>query len=233
MDIGKLIVCGNQIGNLFDLPSKSIEFIKNSKNIICDTRDRFINEIINPLGIDISDKNLFAFEPELSNTDEILNFAMLHIGNGEDVVFICDAGMPGVSDWGTQLVSAMHNSNISVEIIPGPSILTTAIAIAGIPARTEKIFYAGFMEQPSDEVESTLKATQALRPCLVLIDHPQDMGRILSMVDSVYNNPFVSLCINITMLNQKIMRGNAKDILDEYKKLDNFDCFMTLVVDGS
>lgn len=233
MNLGKLIVCGNQIGNLFDLPAKTIEHIKMLDNIICDTRDRFLNEIINPLKIDISNKTIIPFEPELNNTDKIIDFVINKTYAGEDVVFICDAGMPGISDWGTQLVKEVQDKNIDVELIPGPSIITAALAIAGIPAKTEKLFYAGFMDSSNDEIEATLAATTLLSPCLVLIDHPEHMGEVIRLVGKIYNDPQVALCINLTMPSQQILRGSATEIRKKYLELTDWDCFMTLVVDGS
>lgn len=233
MNTGKLFVCGNQIGNLFDLPATTLATLQRCKSIVCDSKDRFINEIANPLGLDLSDKEVLAFEPELNNTDKIFEFVISKINSNSDVAFICDAGMPGVSDWGTQLVGEMQDNGIPVEIIPGPSILTTSIAVAGVATRTERIFYSGFMDNSAKEIFNVLELSKPLKPCLVLIDHPSKIGELIQIVDSVFNNPFMALCINITMPTQRIMRGNSKEIYEEYLKITNLDCFMTLVVDGS
>lgn len=228
--MASLIICANHIGNISDIPHKTIEAIKRSKNIICDTKHVFIKHLLIPLDIPYFDKNIIDFGSRTDNTQPILDFATEHLSKDEDVLFICDFGLPGISDWGIKLVSYLYENNYKVDIITGPSIVSTALAISGIEPVNDGVFFTGFMIDTEQQIEDKLKALKPLTPTLVLIDHPSRIDFILRTAQDIFGDIQASLCIDLTLPTQNVIKSNLSQLRLEYAKLDTDKMFVTLVM---
>jgi 16S rRNA (cytidine1402-2'-O)-methyltransferase len=228
--MANLIICANHIGDISDIPPKTIEAIKRSKNIICDTKRMFVNNILIPLDIPYFDKNIIEFVSHIDDSQPIFDFATEHLSNDEEVLFICDFGLPGVSDWGARLVSYLYENNYKVNIITGPSIVSTALAISGIEPVNYDVFFGGFMSDTEQQIEDKLKALKPLTPTLVLIDHPSRIDFILRTAQDILGDIQASLCIDLTLPTQNVIKSNLSQLRLEYAKLDTDKMFVTLVM---
>ena len=135
----KLVLAGVPLGNPGDASSRLIEAIK-SASIIAAEDSRKFQRLCQDLGITPSARKLSFFEGnEVVRTKQLIEELL----NGIDVLVVTDAGMPTVSDPGFKLVRDAIAANISIEVIPGPSAVTTALALSGLP--TDRFTFEGFV----------------------------------------------------------------------------------------
>lgn len=136
MKIGKFIIAGNHILNRDDIPHRTRVAIEKTKIIICDHEETFRKDI-DFLNISAENKEIISYykkneEGWIDNEIKLVDIMLDRIYSGNDVLFIVDNGMPGFADCGSTLINACHNNNIKIEVIPGPSVVSTIPSIAGI-----------------------------------------------------------------------------------------------------
>ena len=142
---GTLIVCANHIGNILDVPPRTIEKIRQTKHIFCDHLETFDQDIAIPYKIDMNDKIIFEVGiDENGEENNTVKAALSVLQKGKDIVFISDNGLPGFADRGTRIIDIVYQNNIPVEIIPGPSIVSAAVAVAGIPSSSSDVLFISF-----------------------------------------------------------------------------------------
>ena len=125
---GKLFVIGTPIGNLGDFSPRGIEALENSDFIAAEDT-RVTVKLLNHFGIK---KEMISYyeHNKLNRGEQIIS----RILAGENCALVSDAGMPAISDPGEELVDSAHNAGITVESVPGPSAVTTALALSGMPS---------------------------------------------------------------------------------------------------
>ena len=131
-----LFVIGTPIGNLEDITLRALRVLKEVGLIAAEdtrvTRRLLSHFDIHTRMLSYNDNNRVARMPKLLSELEIM-----------DVALVSDAGMPGVNDPGHQLVQAAREAGFGVVPVPGPSAVTTAISVAGIPL--QQFTYLGFL----------------------------------------------------------------------------------------
>jgi 16S rRNA (cytidine1402-2'-O)-methyltransferase len=230
---GTLIVCGNHIGNILDVPQRTIEKIRETKNIFCDHAEVFNEDIAIPHKINLEDKVLFEVGIE-KNDDEIntVKSALSILKNGENVVFISDNGMPGFADRGTRIIDIIHKQGIPVEIIPGPSIVSAAVAIAGIPSSGSDVLFISLFDATKKQKLRKLKIIKDIDASIVFLDFPENMEWLIDRIGQVIGKDrMAALCINVGLEPQKIVRKEIS--LFEKDFPDVKDSYVTLVLEGS
>lgn len=231
MNKGKLIVASNHLGNVSDIPRKTVMALKNTKNIFCEYRQYFIEDVVKPNKLSLEGVTLTEFggkDPEM-----IRSKVLKIVKSGEDVLIIPDAGTIGFSDYGTDLVGLMYENGITVEIIPGPSIVSAAIAAAGIPGDSESVYFGAFFHCDNKEAKEKLEQIKNLTGTLVLLQMPTKLYDFTQDVLSVFGEDrLASICINLGMSNQTILHGSLENVSKTFSDMEITDIFTTLVVSG-
>ncbi len=164
---GTLYVIGTPIGNLGDITLRQIETLEKIEVLFCED-SRVSSRLINNLMA----KNLLTKKPRYVpynefNEDRIFPQIVEMVNQGQEVGLVSDAGMPAISDPGYRAIRACLDAKLNVQIIPGPTALTTALPWSGIGG--EVATYLGFLPKTSgkairiltgakhmmDEVDST------------------------------------------------------------------------------
>lgn len=146
----------------------------------------------------------------------------------KNVALVSDAGMPGISDPGAELVNAVSESNIRVVPIPGPSAVTTAISASGLEA--EQFIFVGFWPRRSSERKKMLELLSSDPKALVAFETPHRFRKSLSDVLSVLGNRQITVCREMTKIHEEIFRGTVTDALLHFARpIGEF----TLVIHGA
>lgn len=201
--MGTLSVVATPIGNLGDITLRAIETLKNADAIACeDTRvtakllQRY--EISKPLLIYSAQKT--------GGTGRIL--AMLE--EGKRVALVTDAGTPGISDPGTELVKEARALGARIEAIPGPSALGAALSIAGVP--THEFVFLGFL--PHKKGRQTLfKEIAEEERAVIFYESPHRIEKALaSLAETLAASRSVVVCRELTKLHESVVTGTAAEV---------------------
>ena len=127
-----------------------------------------------------------------------------------DVALVCDAGTPGISDAGAELVAAAADAGVAVVAIPGASAVTTAIAASGIPADGGYVFL-GFLPRQPAERRRLLVGVASERRALVCFETPQRIVEALQDIQGALGDRRIAVCRELTKLHEEVFRGRVSE----------------------
>jgi 16S rRNA (cytidine1402-2'-O)-methyltransferase len=210
--MGTLSVVATPIGNLGDITLRAIETLKDADAIACeDTRvtakllSRF--DIQKPLLIYHARSGKLA-------ADRILS----QLAEGKRIALVTDAGTPGISDPGSALVHEVKmrlGDDVRIETIPGPSALTAALSIAGIP--THEFTFIGFLPHKKGR-QTAFKDIAASERTIVFYESPHRIEKALESLSTVLDDTrHVVVLRELTKIHESVVEGNAKDVAAHFK----------------
>jgi 16S rRNA (cytidine1402-2'-O)-methyltransferase len=133
-----------------------------------------------------------------------------------DVALVSEAGMPAISDPGQDLVRATYAAGLSVVPVPGPSAITTALAVSGLPTRT--FTYLGFLPRPPSSRRRLLQSLAAREETLVAFEAPHRLRQTLAGIEQALGDRDVAVCRELTKLYEEVFRGRVSDALSHFSK---------------
>lgn len=208
----KLSVVGTPIGNLGDITLRALETLKACDVIACeDTRvtakllARY--EIEKPLTI-------FHAQSNKGASTKILDL----LSEGKHVVLVTDAGTPGISDPGSELVNLVRThfgDDVTIEAIPGPSAVAAALSIAGVP--TNEFIFLGFL--PHKKGRQTLfKEIAEEERTVVFYESPHRIEKALaSLAEVLPPDKRVSVLRELTKMHESHVAGSAVEVMEHFK----------------
>ncbi len=204
MERGILYIVATPIGNLSDITLRALETLKKVDFIACeDTRVtvKLLNHynIKNPL---IS----FHQHSRLQKFDLIIN----KLKEGKNIALATDAGTPGISDPGNNLVAEIIKNNIKVIPIPGPSALAALISVAGID--TQKFIFLGFPPHKKGREKFFKEVAEAKYPA-IYYESPHRVVKNLELLAGFNPEKNVIIGRELTKMFEEIIRGNLADAL--------------------
>jgi len=144
------------------------------------------------------------------NKYQKLNVILEHLRT-EDVALISEAGMPGLSDPGFELIAAAINRGINVVPVPGPSSIVTALAVSGLP--TDHFIYLGFLPRRHGERKRLLQEVVDISYTLVCFESPHRIPDSLQDILKVFGNRKVAVCRELTKVHEEVFRGKVSDAI--------------------
>jgi 16S rRNA (cytidine1402-2'-O)-methyltransferase len=201
---GTLSVVATPIGNLGDITLRALETLKNADAIACEDT-RVSAKLLARYEIS---KPLLIFHARSGPKAASKIFALL--GEGKRVALVTDAGTPGISDPGSELVREARErlgDSVKIETIPGASALTAALSIAGLP--TAEFTFLGFL--PHKKGRQTLfKEIGASKRAMVFYESPHRIEKALdSLVEVLEGSRKVVVCRELTKLYESLVEGTA------------------------
>ena len=200
---GKLSVVATPIGNLEDMTHRAIRVLSEVDYILCEDT-RVTGKLTQHYGIETRLKRYDAHTSE-----SIHNEIIADLTAGKNIALVSDAGTPGVSDPGVLLIKLCRENNILIESIPGPSAVTAAFSIAGIPGN--QFSFLGFVPQK--------KGRQTFFESLSAYSHPviffESTHRIMKTLDALsLNNPDSTLYVGreLTKMHEEMIVGSPESI---------------------
>lgn len=212
MNTGILYIIATPIGNLGDITLRALETLKKVDLIACeDTRHTkkllFHYEIEKPL---IS----FHQHSKAIKFDKII----LKLQAGENVALVTDAGTPGISDPGNQLVEEAIAGGIAVIPIPGASALTTLASVSGIDM--QKFFFMGFPPHKKGRETFFKKVTEVEFP-VVYYESPHRLIKNLEMLKNFAPEKKIILGRELTKMFEEIIRDDIQAVWEYFQKNEN------------
>lgn len=169
-------VVGTPIGNLDDLSSRAIETLRGVNAILTeDTRRTRI--LLDRFGLKTPTISCHKFN-EATRVDGIL----ARLRAGESLALVTDAGMPGVSDPGSRMVAACRQAGLPVTCIPGPSSVTTAVALCGFSGAG--FVFGGFLPRKSGALRKFLLQFAECEAPVVLFESPYRLVKVLDEIEA-------------------------------------------------
>ncbi len=205
---GKLFVVGTPIGNLGDITYRAVETLKNV-DFICAEDTRVTVKLLNHFDIK---KQLVSYHEHsaMQVSESIVN----RILAGESCAVVSDAGMPCISDPGEDLIRQCIDKEISIEVIPGPTAMASAVAVSGLS--TSRFSFEGFLsvtkKQRYEHLESVAKDTHTL----IFYEAPHKLVSTLNDMLEYFGNRSISLCRELTKIHEEVIRTTILGAIEYY-----------------
>lgn len=207
---GRLSVVGTPIGNLSDLTPRAADVLGSVDAVICEDTRR-TGKLLAHIGRrgDRTERAelLVANEhTEVPRIQEILD----RLDRGQQLGLVSDAGMPTISDPGEHIVRAVTNAGFSVEVIPGPTAVSAALALSALP--TGRFVFEGFLPRKGRERTDRLAELATETRTMVLYEAPHRIQRTLADLASVCGGDrSVSIARELTKLHEEVIRSTLAD----------------------
>ncbi len=196
------------MGNLADLSPRAAEVLSGVDFIAAETVS-YCRKLLSLLSL--PPKKLISYRE--SNRHKQINTIIAYLQQNYDIALVCDAGTPGISDPGQELVAQCHELKIPVTSIPGPCAMINAIAMSGLP--TQKISFFGFLPRSTKACKQTLQEiSTSYGHTIVLYVPPHRLKLTLHMLAEVL--PPHTRAFLIKEMTKKFERyywGNIKDLI--------------------
>ena len=203
---GKLSIVATPIGNLEDITLRALRTFKEA-DVIYAEDTRVISKLFSRYEIRKPLQRLDA-AAEIKKAEEIIDRLLV----GEKVVFVSDAGTPGVSDPGSRLVAHIRTnmSQARIEAIPGASALTAALSIAGIDAT--KFLFMGFLPHKKGR-QTALKKIVACEMPVVLYESPHRILKLLKELQAHSGERCkVTIARELTKIHEEVITGTPNEL---------------------
>lgn len=208
---GKLYICATPIGNLEDITIRVLNTLKEVDLIAAeDTRHtlKLLNhyEINRPL-TSYHEHNRAKKGPELIGK----------LLQGERIALVSDAGMPGISDPGEDMVKLCIENDIEIEVLPGASAVLTALVASGLSS--QKFSFEGFLDRHKKRRRERLKRIKTEDRTLIFYESPHRLIDMLKDMREILNDRPMVAARELTKKYEEIIRGYISHIIDYF--LDN------------
>ncbi len=224
---GRLQVVATPIGNLADLSARAREALS-SADVIAAEDTRRTRVLLRAIGIARPLVSLHEHN-ESQRTPELL----ARLAAGETIALVSDAGTPLLSDPGLELVQRAARAGFEVHAIPGPSAITSALAVAGLP--TDRFCFEGFLPSRERERRTALAALAHEPRTLVFFEAPHRILRTLADMAAEFGaeRP-AAVARELTKAHETIYRGTLQELLARAQAEENFQRGeITIVVHGA
>ena len=203
-----LVLAGAPIGQADDASPRFAAALAGAELIAAEDTRR-LHRLCADLGITLTGRVVSYFEGnEAQRTPELLEA----LRAGQRVLLVTDAGMPTVSDPGYRLVAAAAAENLPVTCVPGPSAVTTALAVSGLP--TDRFCFEGFLPRKAGERRARLAQLQAERRTCVLFEAPHRLADCLADMAAVLGpDRRAVVCRELTKTYEQVVRGTLPELL--------------------
>ena len=224
---GRLQVVATPIGNLNDLSTRAHQALAEA-DVVAAEDTRHTLGLLQAIGVSKPMVSLHAY-----NEGQRVPDLLARLGAGEVIALVSDAGTPLLSDPGYELVSAAANAGFEVHVIPGPSAITAALAVAGLP--TSRFCFEGFLPSRSRERRTELARLSRETRTLVFFEAPHRIAETLAdMVSEFGSERRAVVARELTKTHETIYRGKLSELVLLSTNDANFQRGeITLVVSGA
>ena len=204
---GVLTLAGVPIGQAEDAPARLAEALANA-DVIAAEDTRRARQLAVALGVRLAGRLVSYYDViEVRRAAELVT----ELTAGSDVLVITDAGMPAISDPGYRLVAAAAAAGIRVTAVPGPSAVTTALAVSGLP--TDRFCFEGFPPRKSGERARRFAELAADPRTHVLFESPRRVAATLEELRASHGDDRDAVvCRELTKTHEEIVRGSLAEL---------------------
>jgi len=223
---GVLTVAATPIGQPGDASARLIAALA-SAPVIAAEDTRRIGRLAAALGISLPGRLVSYYDDVEARRVPALLADLL---DGTDVLLVSDAGLPGISDPGYRLVAAAAAAGVRVTALPGPTAVTTALAISGLP--TDRFVFEGFLPRRAGDRARRLAGLATEHRTMVLYESPRRLGATLAELSGAFGDGRRAVvCRELTKTYEQVARGTLAGLAASFA--DGARGEITVVVEGA
>lgn len=208
--IGKLFVCATPIGNLGDASPRLLKVL-NEVDAIAAEDTRRTGKLLSHFGIKT---RLISYHEinESSRARELVE----KMQGGMVLALVSDGGMPLISDPGYRVVRASIDAGLKVEVIPGPSSITAALVISGLPS--SRFVFEGFLPRKSGDLKRRLESLADEERTIVLFEATNRVAATLKAIRDVLGERPAAIARELTKIYEEVLRGTLSEIIEQVEE---------------
>jgi 16S rRNA (cytidine1402-2'-O)-methyltransferase len=215
-----LYVVATPIGNLEDISLRALRILREVKLIAAeDTRKT--RRLLTAYNIKTPMTSYYEHNKQ-AKLGYILEFL-----EKEDVALVSEAGMPGISDPGYELIVTAGQRGITVAPVPGPSAVTAALAVSGLP--TDRFTCIGFLPHKANDRRRALESVADETGTIIALETPHRLPAALNDILGVLGDRRLAVCRELTKLHEEVFRGTVSEARKRFTEPRGE---FTLVIEG-
>lgn len=201
---GTLFLVGTPIGNLEDMTLRGLRILEEADLIACEDTRR-TKKLLSHFNIHTPVTSYHEHSGQ-GKLKELL----LRVRSGQKVAVVSDAGMPAISDPGRELVAQAVAEGLHLAVIPGPSALTSALVVSGLPPQPFTFF--GFCPRTNKERRKLLQELASIQWTAVFYEAPHRLVETLKDLSQCWPSRPVAVAREITKAFEEVVRGSAEEV---------------------
>ena len=222
--VGKLYLCATPIGNLEDITFRVLNTLK-QVDLIAAEDTRHSIKLLNHFEITTPMTSYHEF-----NKIEKAKYLVEKLLNGVDIALITDAGTPGISDPGEELVKLAYEAGIEVTSLPGPAACITALTLSGLSTR--RFAFEAFLPSDKKEKQKILDELKTETRTIILYEAPHRLVRTLKELEETLGNRRMTLLRELTKMHETVFQTTISDLILYYEAVEpKGEC--VLVIEGT
>ncbi len=222
---GTLYIVGTPIGNLEDMTVRAVRILQ-TVDLIAAEDTRHTGKLLHHFQIK-TPQTSYHEHNLITRTSELLS----KLQQGSAIALVSDAGMPGISDPGYELVKACADKNITVVPIPGASAVIAALSASGLPSN--RFVFEGFLPAKSQARRAHLESLRSESRTIVFYESPHRLRATLQdFAESFGGDRSITLARELTKLHEEFWRGTVDEAIELYLKREPQGEY-TIVVAGA
>ena len=206
---GKLYLCATPIGNLEDITFRVVRILK-EVDLIAAEDTRHSIKLLNHFNITTPMTSYHEF-----NKYDKAKYLVEQMKTGRSVACITDAGTPGISDPGEELVRQCMEEGIEVTSLPGPVACITALTMSGLPTR--RFCFEAFLPSDKKERQLILDELKTETRTTILYEAPHRLLKTLKELNEVLGNRRITVCRELTKKHETVLASTLEDAILFYE----------------
>jgi len=221
---GRLYIVATPLGNLEDLSFRALRVLSEVDGIACEDSRRTV-KLLNRYEIKTP---LITYQEY--NKERAGKGIIARLKRGEKIALVSDAGTPGISDPGFNLIRDCIAEGIDVEVIPGPSAIIGALVLSGLP--TDRFCFEGFLPSKREKRKEKLAELRTESRTLVMYESPHRLKEALEDIAEIFPGRRCALIREMTKIHEEVIRGTVEEVSAEISSRDSVQGEITIVLEG-
>lgn len=221
--VGTLYLCATPIGNLEDITYRVLRTLKEVDLIAAeDTRNSI--KLLNHFDIKTPMTSYHEFN-KIEKAYQLVD----KLKEGKDIALITDAGTPGISDPGEDIVRICYEEGVTVTSLPGAAACITALTMSGLPTR--RFAFEAFLPKDKKERQAVLEELKTETRTLIIYEAPHHLVKTLQELLDALGNRRLTVCRELTKKHEEKIQTTFDDLISYYKEKDPRGEYV-LVIEG-
>jgi len=222
---GTLYIVSTPIGNLEDITLRALRILK-EVDLIAAEDTRHTRKLLSAYDIHTSLTSYFDH-----NETEKSVYLIHQLLDGKSVALVSDAGTPGISDPGYEVITSALKANIAVVPIPGPSAIITALTVAGLPV--DNFVFIGFLTNKRSGRIKELRKIQHEDKTIVCYVSPHHFLKSLEDIRDILGSREIAVTRELTKKFEEVVRGDVASVIEQFTRKPAIKGEFTVVIAGA
>lgn len=209
MEKGLLYICPTPIGNLEDITLRTLRVLEEVDLVAAEDTRRTL-KLLNHYNIK---KPLTSYHEHNKKTKGQILVEKLK--EGAKIALVTDAGMPGISDPGEDIIKLCIEENIDIIALPGATAFTLALVLSGL--KTDKFVFEGFLPSKNRDRIKELERLKGEERTIILYEAPHRVEALLQDILTILGNRNISISRELTKIHEETFRGTVSEAIDWFK----------------